>query len=191
MGELQGLLGEESYDVAQPYQDFTRRAASMGLCHGLYSHERGGFRLRGTGKMEIEDMTGLVATVMFWLVLAAIVILPVYLRYRDRGRLHETLRIAFEKGQPVPAELIAVLQNQVPANRPSTPERDLRNAVVLIAVGLGLVGLGYGMWYGLMSVSQEAAYITGGAIAGAGAIPGLIGVAYGVLWATRRNKTQA
>jgi hypothetical protein len=116
---------------------------------------------------------------------------PTYLRYQDRGRLHETLRIAFEKGQPVPPDLIKALQSGLPAPTASTPDRDLRKALVLIAVGLGLAGLGYGMWYGLMSVSQEGAYITGGAIAGAGAIPGLIGVAYLVLWATRRNRTSA
>ena len=42
--------------------------------------------------------------------LAAIIIVPQVLRYKDRGRLHQTLRIAFERGQPVPPELIAALQ---------------------------------------------------------------------------------
>jgi hypothetical protein len=63
--------------------------------------------------------------------------------------------------------------------------------MVLLAVGLGLCGLGYGLWYGLMSVSDTAAYITGGSIAGAGAIPGLIGVAYLILWITKRGRPQA
>jgi hypothetical protein len=63
--------------------------------------------------------------------------------------------------------------------------------VVLIAVGLGLCCFGYGLWYGLMSVSEIAAYIAGGAIAGSGAIPGLIGVAYLLLWITGRDKTKA
>ena len=42
--------------------------------------------------------------------LGAIIIVPQVLRYRERGRLHETLRAAFERGQPVPPELIAALQ---------------------------------------------------------------------------------
>jgi hypothetical protein len=42
-----------------------------------------------------------------------------------------------------------------------------------------------------MSVSDTAAYITGGSIAGAGAIPGLIGVAYLILWITKRGRPQA
>ena len=77
-------------------------------------------------------------------------------------------------------------------SRPSERvRRDLRRAMVLLAVGLGLCGLGYGLWYGLMSVSDTAAYITGGSIAGAGAIPGLIGVAYLILWITKRGRPQA
>ena len=38
-----------------------------------------------------------------------------------------------------------------------------------------------------MSVADEGAYITGGSVAGAGAIPGLIGVAYLILWLTKRG----
>ena len=103
--------------------------------------------------------------------------------------MHETLRIAFEKGQPVPPELITALQSNIAPRQPTTPESDLRKAIILIAVGLGLCGLGYGLWYGLMSVNDIAAYVTGGSVAGAGAIPGLIGVAHLVLWATRRRTT--
>jgi hypothetical protein len=47
------------------------------------------------------------------------------------------------------------------------------------------------MWYGLMSASEVGAYITGGAIAGAGAIPGLIGLGHLLLWLTRRNSAKA
>jgi hypothetical protein len=91
----------------------------------------------------------------------------------------------------VPPELIAALQSNISSRPMATPERDLRNAVVLIAVGLGLVGLGYGLWYGLMAASDTAAYIAGGCVAGAGAIPGLIGVAYLLLWITKRNAPKA
>jgi hypothetical protein len=139
----------------------------------------------------MENLTGFVATVLFWVVLVAIILVPIYLRYLDRQRMHETMRIAFEKGLPVPPELITALQSNIAPRRPSTPESDLRRAVILIALGLGLCGLGYGLWYGLMSVSDVAAYITGGSVAGFGAIPGLVGVAHLVLWATRRNTTKA
>jgi len=139
----------------------------------------------------IEHFTGMIVGVVFWTFLAAVILVPIYLRYRDRGRLHETLRIAYEKGQPVPPELIEALQSNVAPKQESTPDRDLRQGLVLVAVGLGFAGLGYGLWYGLMSVSEIAAYISGGSTAGFGAIPGLIGVAYLILWATRRKAPKA
>jgi hypothetical protein len=127
---------------------------------------------------------------VFWGAIVAVILVPVYLRYQDRQRMHETLRIAFEKGLPVPPELITALQSNIAPRRPSTPESDLRKAVVLIAVGLGFCGLGYGLWYGLMSVNETAAYVSGASTAGFGAIPGLIGVAYLVLWVGRRGPSK-
>ncbi len=136
--------------------------------------------------MWFGDLTGWLVWAVFWIFVGAIILVPQYLRHLDRARLHETLRIAFEKGQPVPPELIESLQRRDAGAPVGTPERDLRRAVVLICVGLGLAGLGYGMWFGLSSVTYEGAYITGGAIAGTGAIPGLIGVAYLILWLAKR-----
>jgi hypothetical protein len=141
--------------------------------------------------MIMEHVTGMMVGIVFWATVAALVLVPVYLRFRDRARLHETLRIAYEKGQPVPPELIAALQSGVSERSRSSPERDLRRAIVLIAVGLGLCGLGLGLWYGLMSVSYTAAYVTGYSVAGSGAIPGFIGVAYLVLWLGERRKPKA
>jgi hypothetical protein len=140
----------------------------------------------------MHDATGVLVTLIFWTFVGAVILVPMYLKSRDKQRMYETLRLAYEKGQPVPPELIAALQTNAPAgSMVSTAERDLRRAMVLLAVGLGLCGLGYGLWYGLMSVSDTAAYITGGSIAGAGAIPGLIGVAYLILWITKRGRPQA
>jgi hypothetical protein len=120
----------------------------------------------------------------------AVVLGPVWIRSyfsaRERAQLHETLRVAYEKGQPVPPELIESLQSKVESPI-TTPERDLRRAIVLISVGLGLALLGYGLWFGLMAASDTAAYIVGGAVSGAGAIPGLIGLAYLILYLTKRG----
>jgi hypothetical protein len=48
--------------------------------------------------------------VFFFGFLGAIIIVPQVLRYKERGRLHQTLRTAFERGQPVPPEVIAALR---------------------------------------------------------------------------------
>ncbi|HWA61809.1 MAG TPA: DUF6249 domain-containing protein [Caulobacteraceae bacterium] len=142
-------------------------------------------------------MTGWIAPTVFWLFVAAIILVPQYLRHMDRQRMHETLRIAYEKGQPVPPELIQALQSNIKYDAAAqttvpTRERDLRRAVVLIAVGVGLALCGYGLWFGLGAIPGDggeiASYIVGGSVAGAGAIPGLIGVAYLVLYLTKRGQ---
>ena len=51
------------------------------------------------------DFGGLV----FFGFLAAVIIAPQVLRYKERGRLHDTLRAAYERGQTVPPEVIAAL----------------------------------------------------------------------------------
>ena len=142
----------------------------------------------------MEGIIGALIPMGVFVMIIAIVVGPIWIRSyysaRDRAQLHETLRVAYEKGQPVPPELIESLQAKVGSSSAAsipTVERDLRRAVVLIAIGLGLVGLGYGLWYGLMSVSDEGAYITGGVVAGSGAIPGLMGIAYLILWSLRRG----
>jgi hypothetical protein len=139
----------------------------------------------------MHDFFGFAMGLIFWIFVASIILVPMYLRFRERGRLHETLRLAYEKGQPVPPEMIAALQTHASMPPPWTPASDLRRGLVLVGTGAGIALLGYGLWYGLMSVNDIAADITGGCVAGAGAIPGLIGVAYLVLWATRRKSEAA
>jgi hypothetical protein len=65
--------------------------------------------------------------------------------------------------------------------------------VVLIAVGLGLCGLGLGLGWGIgmVSGSEGSGAIVGGVIAGTGAIPGFIGVAYLFLWLVGRGEHKA
>ncbi len=139
----------------------------------------------------VEHVLDQLIPILVIFMIVALVIGPLWIRSyfaaQERSRLHETLRVAYEKGQAVPPELIQSLQTSVSERPISTPDRDLRRAIVLIAVGLGLCGLGYGMYFGLNSASEEGAWITGTSIAGAGAIPGLIGVAYLILWLINRR----
>jgi hypothetical protein len=94
----------------------------------------------------------------------------------------------------VPPELIASLTTeQVERTDPAAPyrgsgaDRDLRRAVVLIAVGLGLGALGLLLGAGIGIASEIGGAITGGVIAGAGAIPAFIGLAYLLLYLAGRK----
>lgn len=139
----------------------------------------------------VGDITGMVMGLAFWAAVAAIVVGPMWMRHRERQSMQDIVRIAYEKGQPVSPELVSAIQTSLAVKTPSTRESDLRRAIIFIAIGLGFIGLGYGIWYGLMSVDDQAAYISGGCTAGAGAIPGMIGIAYLILWATGSKKSAA
>jgi hypothetical protein len=135
-----------------------------------------------------------IAPVFGCLMIVAIVVGPAwirsYYRSKEREQLHATLRAAYEQGQTPPPELLDKLAGRGDADFPirGTPDNDLRRAVVLIAVGLGLGLLGFLLGWGITRASDTGGWIAGGAIAGAGAIPGMIGLAYLFLWmATRRG----
>jgi hypothetical protein len=146
--------------------------------------------------LRMDGLVGQVVPIFFFSMIVAICVGPVwitaYFRSKERQQLHETLRAAYEKGQPPPPELIEKLTAGAitPATQ-NAPDADLRRAVVLIAVGLGLACLGLGLGYGISFSSEEGGWITGGAIAGAGAIPGMIGLAYLFLFLMKRGGRQA
>ena len=118
----------------------------------------------------------------FFAFLTAIIVIPAQLKSKDRERMHETIRIAYEKGQPVPPELIDVLQRSTNGvDVRTSPDRDLRKAVVLIGLALGLVAMSFaiGQVHG-----DDSRY---GLLAGS-AIPGFIGLGFLALWYFGRNK---
>jgi hypothetical protein len=146
----------------------------------------------------IEAFISQIVPILGIFMIIAIVIGPLWIRSyfaaRERAQMHETLRVAYEKGQPVPPELIEKLTAAAPRQAyggANAPDADLRRAIVLIAVGLGLIGLGAGLFWGFMYVSPVAAGIIGGSTGGAGAIPGFIGLAYLVLWLAKRSGPRA
>jgi len=127
-------------------------------------------------------MTGVVFMFLF-LVIGAIVLVPRYLKSREREQMQATLRAAIERGQPLPPDVIAALTQELPAAATAavttaplrvkpvaSPQADMRKGVIWIAVALGIGVLGY------MSHWDEGDVIYYGL--GFAAIPGLIGLAY-------------
>jgi multisubunit Na+/H+ antiporter MnhB subunit len=140
-------------------------------------------------------VAGVIQAIVFFAFLTAVIVLPRYFRSRDRAKLHETLRIAYEKGQPVPPELIAALTRE-DAGGPSygrvpTPDRDFRRGLVLVFIGLGFATAAYALYLGIGVFSDTGAWITGECVAAIGAIPGFIGLAYLVLWWAKRNSARS
>lgn len=112
--------------------------------------------------------------------IAAIVIVPSYLRLRERREMQATVRAAIEKGQPLPPELIEALSKDVRIRKVSSAHRDLRIGVILLAVasGVALTGIALG------GINDNAMF---GTVSGA-AIPGMIGLAFIILSFFNPNK---
>lgn len=129
---------------------------------------------------------GLVPIAFFGMI-AAIVIVPKWLRERERSRMYDTLRTAYEKGQPVPPEMIQAMTARPTSDAVGEPlvietasQRDLRRAVVWLMVGLGFLAAGAALYAGLYYVG--GAQETFGSMAAIGAIPACIGLGYLGLW---------
>jgi len=118
--------------------------------------------------------------VAFFGMIVAVVALPAYFRSKERMRLHDTLRAAYERGQPVDPAIIQAIQRGERI-RP-TAERDLRVGVILLAVALAMVTMGYA----LNDVSDGHTMISIGAAA---AFPGFIGLAFLAFWLAKRGNS--
>ncbi|EJL27180.1 hypothetical protein PMI01_03952 [Caulobacter sp. AP07] len=115
-----------------------------------------------------------------FIMVAAIIIVPAWLRTRERREMQETVRAAIEKGQPLPPELIEALTKNVNPPKVSSAQRDLRIGVILLSVSVGLVLTGLA----LGGINDNAMF---GTMSGA-AIPGMIGLAFVILSFFNPNK---
>jgi Domain of unknown function (DUF6249) len=121
-----------------------------------------------------------------------VVVIPIWLRThyasQDRARLHETVRMMVDKGQPVSSEMLESLNSSRDV-RYSDRERtgssaDIRRGVILIMVGLGLAALGF-------ALGPVSGWEATGPVAGSGAFPGFIGLGFVVVGLLNRSKPKA
>lgn len=114
----------------------------------------------------------------FFAMIAAIVIVPRYLKAQERMKLQETLRASIEKGAQLPPEVIEALTSDVKA--PPSPQRDLRAGVVWLGVAVGFAALGFAV-----SFEEPDALLP---MLGIAAFPGFIGLALVALYILGRGK---
>lgn len=133
----------------------------------------------------VEVIGELVPMVLFGTI-GAVFIANRYFRHKERTQLQDTLRTAYEKGQTVQPELIAMMQAPPREPRPNHgPERDLRRGLFWMAWALALLAAGGAMYY--YDASNDS---TGGFMAFA-AFPGFIGAAYLVIYFLTRGKSKS
>ena len=75
--------------------------------------------------------------------IASLFLVPRYFKSVERQKMADTLRIAIEKGQPLPGEVIDAMSSNVRSpGLPASPQRDLRTGIIWLGVGLGFAALG-------------------------------------------------
>jgi len=86
---------------------------------------------------------GALIPIFFFAMIAAIVIVPRYFKSLERQKMAETLRVAIEKGQPLPSEVVDAMSSNVKSS--PTPQRDLRTGIIWLGVGVGLAAMGWAL----------------------------------------------
>ena len=79
--------------------------------------------------------------------IAAVCIVPFWLRSQERIRVQETLRAAIESGQPMPVEMMENAARNINIRPVPSASRDLRTGIIWLGVGLGFVAMGIAMGY--------------------------------------------
>lgn len=132
----------------------------------------------------MESLIGELVPLAAIAMIAAVVVGPIWIisqfRNRERQRLHETLRVLAEKGQPVTGELLDTL---TAPNKPRQKPSDMRRGVVLTAVGLSMAGFGL-----VMGLTGDGDVV--GPMCGLAAFPIFIGLGFIVLALVNRDKAK-
>src|SRR5271165_7270256 len=79
--------------------------------------------------------------------IAAICIVPFWLRTQERIRVQETLRAAIESGQPMPTDVMENAARNINIRPTPSPVRDLRTGIIWLGVGLGFIAMGVALGY--------------------------------------------
>lgn len=111
---------------------------------------------------------------------AAMVLVPAWLKSRDRRDMQQTVRHALDKGEALPAELVEAIA-KASRGRIATAHTDLRAGVIWLAVAAGVATFGWMIGF----EDQEAVYL----MVGLAAVPGFLGLAFVIL--SFFNKTRA
>ncbi|ATQ43278.1 DUF6249 domain-containing protein [Caulobacter mirabilis] len=110
--------------------------------------------------------------------IAAIVLVPSWLKSRERREMQETLRSAIDKGLPLPSEVIDAMTKNVKVA--PTALSDIRTGIVWLSVGIGIGLLGF-----IIGFREADAFHP---LLGMAAIPTMIGVAFIALSFVNPNK---
>lgn len=116
----------------------------------------------------------LLIPITMFLMIGAVIIVPVWLKSKERQKMQDVLRTAYERGQPVDPAIIQAMTSNIKHSTVPAPFRDVRRGVIFLAIALAftIIGFIHGYFEGY-SDAQWAWYVA--------VFPGLVGLAYLIL----------
>lgn len=138
-----------------------------------------------TAGHEVAEVTGELVPIVLFLMIGAIVVGNRYFRHKERTHMQETLRAAYERGQTVQPELLAMMASDPRPLKPIYgPERDLRRGLFWMAWAFALLAAGGAFYY------YDSSNDTTGAFMGFACFPGFVGLAYLIIYFLTRGKSR-
>jgi len=163
--------GSTSSDIADRIH--RKLEKKLGGKHGIIidGDDKDGDHIGGSKEIpaEVIPLVGIVFLSIFGAPVLIVIMIGVFALLVSRSR-QRTIRMLVEKGQPVPAELLA------PATRSGRQRSDVRRGVVWTMVGVGLI-----VWLGAVNDWEGGAWSFG-------LIPFLIGLGYLIIWKLENKK---
>lgn len=133
----------------------------------------------------MDDLIPLAAVSLPFLMVIAIVVIPAWLKSRERREIQRTVRAAIERGQPLPPEVVDSFSRDA-VKAPATAQRDLRTGVIWLAVGLGVAA--FSLIEDAEIDADGVVVDLGGGLLGLSMIPIVIGLAFIVLSIFNKNR---
>jgi uncharacterized protein DUF6249 len=114
---------------------------------------------------------GILVPIAFFGMIAALVLVPRYFKSKEREALQATVRAAIERGQSLSPDAVDAITRDMQHVKPvPSAVRDLRAAVIWLAVAIGIGICGY-----MIAWDEGDAFVP---VLGFATIPGLVGLAY-------------
>lgn len=130
-----------------------------------------------------DSLVPILVPLSLFLMIAAIVVTPIWLRSRERTKVLEVVRSISEQGATPPPQLLTALE-AIAQREPAlaSPERDMRRGSILLAVSAATIAMGVALYY--VSGAKEPML----SLIGIAAFPGFIGLTQLAFWLASRKR---
>ena len=112
--------------------------------------------------------------------ITAMVVAPMYFRSQERQRMLEMMRVAIEKGEPMPENVTEAISRSARIRPALSPQRDLRTGIIWLGVGVGLAAMGLALNFDDPDATMP--------MIGIACFPAFIGIAFIVMYFLHRDR---